>query len=184
MGYTFKVLELNQIRITKTVNIVAPNRFGVDSEIGFFIYEREISKEHYTLKTKDKNETDFLKKMSYPNETDYPTDIIDELIINAVKSDYKNSYVKSDLLFTTSDVEHIDRLTKRPFEQSFFTVRQSLVGKNFMDFAGQEIAGYRKSINIYTNGPKELIENTGFLATCEFDESREIFDKLSQIVFK
>lgn len=62
MPYTFNVLNLDQMKFTKTVSIIASNRFGVDREIGFFIYEREISKENYTLNPDDKTKQTFSKE--------------------------------------------------------------------------------------------------------------------------
>lgn len=182
MKETSKVLEFSEFKIIKTVNIVAKNNFGNDFVIGFFIYERELNS-NYRFESKNENEKDFFRLFNYPNESDYPKDELDEIILNSVLEYYSNSYIKSELLFSSSDIERLENKTKRPFEKTIIWIKPSLVGKDLTRLQ-QQYTILKIPINVYVQGSSELIKNLYFESNCDFDRKNEIYDKLELIKFK
>jgi hypothetical protein len=182
MTNTVKILEPSEMKFLKRVNIVSPNFSGRDTTLGFLLYER-IPNEGYNFIAKKNGMDDFQYLLSYPKQENYPKDIIDETIFQSIKIDYPNSSVHNDFLFSSADIENLNRLTKFPFEKGEIVIKPDFSEVPFEKLIGKEFDVFRKEINIYTSGPKELITNLGFYGQCDFSKHQEIYKLLNVIQF-
>lgn len=182
MKTTVNVLPVNEMKIIKQVNLVIQNRNEIDITAGIILYEREFS-DTYRLKEKKNNEKDFFHFSTYPKQKDYPNDDLDVLILEAIKTDFPKVQFKSDLLFSSADVEHYNNLTKRPSETADLTFIPDFSGIDISQLPRTTFYGFRKKINIYVNGSSEVIKNRIFKGHCDFQRHEQIYDRLDTIKF-
>ncbi|WP_158974286.1 hypothetical protein [Cellulophaga sp. L1A9] len=182
MKTTISVLSVNEMKIIKQVNLVIQNRNKIDITAGIILYEREFS-ETYTFEEKKKDEKDFFHFSTYPKQEDYPNDHLDSLILETIKTDFPKAQFKSNLLFSSSDVEHYDNLTKRPFEKAELNCIPDFSGIDLSRLPTTTFKGFRKEINIYVDGSSEVIKNRIFKGYCDFRNHEQIYDRLDAIKF-
>ncbi len=183
MKTTIKVLPVNEMKIVKQINLQIQNRNGIDITAGIILYYREIS-DTYKFNKKKKEDRDFFHFINYPGQEDYPNDDLDNLILQAIKFDFPKAKINSDLLFSTSDVERYENLTKRPYEKAELTFIPDFSGIDLNQLPKKSFTGFRKQINIYVDGSGELIKNRFFKGYCDFMNHEAIYDRLDQIEFQ
>lgn len=182
MKNVVKILKPEEMKFIKKINIISQNRLNNDIVIGFLIYERKISLD-YTFKPKDKSDDNMKYLITYPKQSDYPTDEIDELILETIRISYPNSIVHTEILFSTGDIEWLENLKNRPFEVSNLIIRPDFFGQDLERLVGKEFEVFRKDLRIYVEGSSELIKNIVFYGQCNFEKSKEIYNKLDKIIF-
>lgn len=183
MKETFKMLEISEYKFVKTINIVGKNQLGNDFIFGFIIYERNLHPD-YKFKSKDNDEKDWFKSFNYPNQSDYPNDEIDNLLLSAIQERNENSYTESKLLYNSSHIEGLINKTNRPSEKAILLIEPNLAGKDLYKLPNNSITMFKKKINVFVKGSSELIKNLRFEAYCNYDRQDEIYDKLNEIEFK
>ncbi len=182
MKNTFTVLPIEQMKIIKRINFVTENKFNQDIIIGFIIYERNLSPT-YKFDSKKTDENRFSYLVSYPKQESYPNDEIDNLILNTVKGIYPKSLVHNELLFSSIDVENLERLVKRPNEKTIFIISPDFSEMDVTDLIGKQFNCFRKSVNIYVDSSSDLIKNISLSGKCEFNRHNEIYKLLDTITF-
>ena len=177
-----KLLEMNEWKIVKQINIVSKNSFGVDITIGYIIYEREISPDYKYID--DESEDGITKLLNYPKQNCFPSDDIDLSIVNAIKEKFPNSFVSNYQIVFDTDKERFSHLLSRPNEQAFLEIRPNFSNIDLNALRGITIEIFRKKINVYQDFTLDSIKNLYFIGECEYDNSRTIFEKLDKINFK
>ncbi|MEJ4087066.1 hypothetical protein [Galbibacter orientalis] len=183
MKTTITVLPVHEMKIIKQVNLVIQNRNGIDVTVGFILYDRKFS-ETYKFKDKTKDEKDFFHFITYPKQEDYPSDDLDSLILEAINSDFPKAQVKSNLLFSSSDVEYYENLINRPSEKAELNFIPDFSGIDISRLPNKSFKGFRKEINIYVDGSTEIIKNRVFKGYCDFENHEQIYDRLDEIYFR
>jgi hypothetical protein len=184
MKTTISVLPVNEMKIIKQVNLVIQNRNGIDDTAGIILYERRFSATYrFQEKNKDEDEKDFFHFATYPKQADYPSDDLDLLIFEAIKADFPKAQVISNLLFSSSDIEHYSNLTNRPSEKADLTFIPNFSGIDLNRLPNKTFSGFRKYINIYVNGSSEVIKSRVFKGYCDFENHEEIYVRLDGIKF-
>jgi hypothetical protein len=171
------------MKIIKQIDLIIQNRNEIDVAAGIILYEREFS-ESYGFKEKQKEEKDFFHFVNYPKQEDYPHDDLDSMILEAIKLDFPKVIVKSDLLFSSRDVEHYEHLTNRPHEVAELNFIPDFTGIKLEELPQKSFNGFRKEIKIYVNGSTEVIKNRGFRGYCDFETHEEIYERLDKISFR
>lgn len=118
---TIKLLNQEDWKIVKEISIVSTNQFGVEITIGIIIYDRQITSDY---KLNDDQEPNPIEKLiDYPKQELFTNDELDELVLNAVKSKFPKSFVRSHQVLWDSDEKKFDYLIKRPSEKAFLEIR-------------------------------------------------------------
>lgn len=182
MKKTITVLPVNEMKIIKQINLVIQNRNEIDITAGIILYEREFS-EIYKFKEKPEEENDFFHFINYPKQEDYPSDELDSRILKAINLDFPRAQIKSDLLFSSSDVEHYKNITTRPFEKAELTFVPDFSGMNLNLLPRKSFTGFSKHITIYLNGSTEMIRDRIFKGLCPYENHLEFYDQLDEIKF-
>ncbi|WP_338378052.1 hypothetical protein [uncultured Flavobacterium sp.] len=182
MKNVIKILRPEEMKFIKKINIISKNRLENDIVIGFLLYERSISLD-YTFKPKEDSIDKITYLITYPKQTDYPTDEIDELILETIKLSYPNSIVHSKMLFSSGDIEWLENLKDRPFEISNLIIRPDFFGQDIEKLVGKEFEIFRKDLKIYVDSSSELIKNNVFYGQCYYEKHLAIYQKLNTINF-
>ncbi len=147
------------------------------------LYEREFSK-NYKFKETKEEEKDFSYFISYPRQEDFPTDYIDNLILQAIQNNFPKSFIENQLIFTTSDIKQFKNLINRPFENSTITIRPDFAGQEYEKLIGVEFKAFYKDIRIFVDGSSQLIKGLNFYGNCNFEKRNEIIQRLEEIKFE
>lgn len=180
---TVTILPTSEMKIIKQINLVSPNCNGIDVTVGIILYEREFS-ETYKFKEKSEEENNTLNLTRKTKQEDYPNDDLDLRILEAVKLDFPKAQLNSDLLFSTSHVEHYNNLAKRPSEKAELTFIPDFSGINLESLSRKSFEAFRKQINIYAHGNTELIKNRMFRGYCDLENHEIFYERLNKINFR
>lgn len=183
MNKTITVLPIEEMRIVKRIDLLIQNKNNIEIRTGFIVYLREFSPD-YKLLAKKKEEKGFLNLSTNLKQEDYPSDEIDELILSSIKNTFSNARIHSEDLFSSFDTDNLKRLIERPSEKANFIVRPELYGqvlelpvsKSFNPF-------FKNIINVYVDGPSELIKQLTFNGFCKFENHQEVYSSLNKIKF-
>lgn len=100
----FELLEQSNWRVIKELRVVSKNKLRL--EIGSIFYQRVITNEYNIAES---TETDPIKKLlDSPKQSSFPIDEIDNIILDAVKEKYPETYVRSFLAATNRDFERLE----------------------------------------------------------------------------
>lgn len=176
-----KLLELNDWKIVKQINIISKNSYGVDIAIGQILYEREINNSYKY--NDDSNEHRITQLINYPKQSCFPTDEIDEIILGSIKDKYPDSFVTNYQIIFDSDSERILHFINRPKEEAYLEVRPDFSQIDLNKLYGQEIQIFRKKINIFQDFTLDSIKNQYFIGYCDYARHKDIFSKLDAIKF-
>jgi len=176
------MLDFPDWRILKEINIVSKTSFDQEIVIGTIVYLREISKDYFLKDDEEKNQ--LLRLLHYPKQELFPQDILDDIILNAIKEKFPKSFVKNSEVAFTSDLEKIERTQSKPFENAFLEVRPNFSQVDLYPLVGKIFNFFRKEIRIYQDFTKESIMGHYFTGICDYDNHEETFKKLNKIDFK
>lgn len=182
MQNTFKVLPIEEVKIIKRINIVSQDRFGNDIIIGFILYQRGFSADYKFKETKEEDR-DFAYFISYPRQEDFPTDSIDDLLLQTIQNNYPKSYIFNQLKFTTSDVEQFKNLINRPSEKSDLVIRPDFTGQQYERLVEIDFTSFNEEIKVFVEGSSQLIKGLNFYGNCNFENRNEIYQQLEEIEF-
>ena len=179
---TIKLLDQEEWKIVKEINVVSTNQYGVEIIIGVIIYDRGITQDY---KLNDDPEPNQIKRLiDYPKQDLFTHDELDELILNAVKNKFPKSSVRSYQVLWDSDEKRFNYLLKRPSEKAFLEIRPDFSSIDLYNLKGKTFPVFYKEINIYQDFTLESIKSHFFTANCDFERSESIITELNKIVFK
>ena len=176
------MLDFQDWRILKEINIVSKTNYDQEIVIGTIIYERNISKDYYLKEDSEPN--NFLRLLNYPKQELFPSDFIDEIILNAIKDKFPKSFVKNYEIAFNSDLEMINRIQSKPFELTTLEVRPNFSQIDLNSLIGKSFNFFQKEIRIYQDFTKESIRGHYFTGICDYENHIETFNKLDKIDFK
>lgn len=177
-----KMLDFSDWRILKEINIVSKTNYDQEIVIGTILYERNISKDYYL---KDDNEPNsFLRLLNYPKQDLFPTDLLDEIIFNAIKEKFPKSFVKNYEIAFSSDLEMINRIQSKPYEQTTLEIRPNFSQIDLNLLTTKSFNFPIIAIKIYQDFTKESIKGHYFMGICDYKDHTETFDKIIKIEFK
>ncbi len=177
-----KMLDFPDWRILKEINIVSKTNYDQEIVIGTILYERNISKDYYLKDDTEPNA--FLRLLNYPKQDLFPTDLLDEIIFNAIKEKFPKSFVKNYEIAFSSDIEMINRIQTKPFELATLEIRPNFSQIDLNLLVGKSFNFPQKEIKIYQDFTKESIKGHYFMGICNYENHSETFDKLNKIDFK
>lgn len=179
---TIKLLDQEEWKIVKEINVVSTNQYGVEIIIGVIIYDRGITQDY---KLNDDPEPNQIKRLiDYPKQDLFTHDELDELILNAVKNKFPKSSVRSYQVLWDSDEKRFNYLLKRPSEKAILEIRPDFSSIDLYNLKGKTFPVFYKEINIYQDFTLESIKSHFFTANCDFERSESIITELNKIVFK
>lgn len=176
-----RVLLAEEMKIIKRINIVSKDNFDKDIIIGFLLYKRNQTF-NYKFKTFDEDKN-YLSLLSPVSEDRYPSDEIDDLILTTVKNKYPMSFVINRLLFTTLDVDNLNRLIERPYEKCDIKISPDISKKSVLELMGRDIICFHKNIKIYMDLSSKFLKNIYLSGTCDFNRQAEIVKLLNEVLF-
>lgn len=179
---TIKLLDQENWKIVKEVNIVSTSQYGVEITIGVIIYDRKITSDY---KLNDDPEPNQIKRLlTYPKQDLFTHDELDELILNAVKSKFPKSFVRSYQVLWDSDEKRFNYLLKRPSEKAILEVRPDFSNVDIYSLRDRSFPCFYKEVNIYQEYTLESIRSNFFTTNCDFERSKDFIADLNKIVFK
>lgn len=176
-----KMLDFQDWKIMKEINIVSKNSYEQEIVIGVISYLRKVQKDYYLQE--DQEENKFLKLLNYPKQELFPQDTIDEIILNAVKEQYPNSFVRNTQISFNSDLEKIKIITQVPKQTARLEVRPNFSQVDLSTLVGQELNFFIKDISIYQHFTSDSIKGKYFTGICDFQAQNDIYKKLDEVEF-
>ncbi|RZJ47997.1 MAG: hypothetical protein EOO44_21695, partial [Flavobacterium sp.] len=144
-----KMLDMQDQKIIKQINIISKTPHGTDTVIGLAVYDREINNNY---KYQDgTTENRISKLINYPKQEHFPSDAVDQMILNSIKEIYPNSFITNYHLIWDNDIERIKHFLDRPKEEAFLEVRPDFSQIDLKTLLGKNIDIFRRKINIYQN---------------------------------
>ena len=179
---TIKLLDQKDWKIVKEISVVSTNQFGVEITIGVIIYDRQITSDY---KLNDDPEPNQIKRLlDYPKQELFTNDELDELILNAVKSKFPKSFIRSHQVLWDCDKKRYDYLLKRPSEKAFLEIRPDFSSIDIYSLNGKTFTVFNKEINIYQDFTLESIKSHFFTVNCDFERRESLITELYKIIFK
>ena len=176
------LLERDNWRIVKEINIISTNQYGVEIVIGAIIYDRKITNDY---KLNDDPETNQIKRLlDYPRQDLFTVDEIDDLILNAIKSKFPKSFVKNYQVIFDSDEKSFNYLLKRPSEKATIEIRPDFSNVDIYNLTEKTFPVFQKEINIYQEFTLESIKSHYFRTNCNFERRENLISELYNIEFK
>ena len=176
-----KMLDFQDWKILKEINIVSKNSYEQEIVIGVISYLRQVQKDYFLQEDSEKNE--FLRLLNYPKQELFPQDIIDEIILNAVKEQYPKSFVRNTQISFDSDLEKIKIITQVPKQIARLEVRPNFSQVDLSTLVGQQLNFFIKDINIYQHFTSDSIKGKYFTGMCDFQTQNDIYKKLDEVEF-
>lgn len=182
MKDTIEILQVDQVKLIKHINIISQNRHGIDIKIGYLLYERNYNV-NYKMAGKKENESQFDYLLTYPRQEDFPEDDSDKLLLEVIRTEFPKSFVYNKTLFTTSDIEILKNIMSRPSEKAQLIIHPDFSEKTYDEIKGKSFGQFGIFVTLYTNGPIEYLKNIIFSGTCDYDNHVEIIESLNDIKF-
>lgn len=176
---TLKWLDISEMKIIKHIIIIS-DRNKVEIELGSIIYTRPISESYKFKKEKEENETEVESRVlqlikGYPNQKNYPSDLIDKMIISAIKKTYPKSSLRNDTIFLDVDGEKLDSLKNRNSCKSKIYFSPEFSQFNYYgDYVGKEFKAPVININIYSHDHLDFLDNQLFYADYDATKPNEL----------
>lgn len=178
---TIKMLDFQDWKIMKELNIVSQTSYDQEIVIGVIAYLRNIHKDYYLKNDPEPNE--FLRLLNYPKQELFPQDYLDEIILNSIKDKYPKSFVRNTEISFDSDEEKIKIITQVPKHTARFEVRPNFSQVDLSKFVGQTLNFFIKDINIYQHFTADSIKGKYFTGICDFGTQSETYQKLNELEF-
>ena len=178
MKPTFTMLRPDEARFLKQILINSENLNELFA-LGYIMYERKMTP-NYRMKLKSEGAIN----LEYPEESDFPTDELDDLILNVIKQTYSKTVVKTSWIISTLDEEHIQFLKEKPNDKALLQIHPIIrANMDFPKIGLQNIQRYKKEIPIYTYNRQSSISNIAFTATFEISKLNGVFQSLDKLHF-
>jgi hypothetical protein len=179
-------LGLENSKFLKQVVIVS-NRNNNEITIGTIFYTRPFN-ENYTLNSHNEDENNNSNSIDkfiggYPKQKDYPSDELDEVIIEAIRKQYPKAFVKNSLLIFKHELENLKFLKDKNEVECTMLFTPAFL--DFMDLGKFVNKNYMANVitfKIYTYHEIEIIPNQFFYVNYPFDD-KEIPKKLEALKF-
>ena len=176
-----KMLDFQDWKIMKEILIISRNSHEQEIVIGVISYLRKIGKNYYLQDDTEKDE--LLKCLNYPKQELFPQDVIDEIILSAVRLLFPKSFVRNSTISFDSDLERIKIITQIPKQNAKLEIRPDFSQVNSSKLIGQEFNLFIKDINIYQHFTTDSIKGKYFIGICDFHSQEDIYQKLDEIEF-
>ena len=175
------MLNFQDWKIMKEVHIVSKNSYEQEMAIGVINYLRKVEKDYCLQNDPEKDK--FLRLLNYPKQELFPQDIIDEIILNAVKEQFPKSFVRNTQISFDSDLEKIKIITQVPKQIARLEVRPNFSQVDLSKLVGQQLNFFIKDINIYQHFTSDSIKGKYFTGICNFHSQDDTYKKLDQVEF-
>jgi hypothetical protein len=176
-----KMLDFQDWKIMKEIQIVSKNSYEQEIVIGVISYLRQVKRDYFLKE--DPEENQFLKLLNYPKQELFPQDTIDDIILNSIKEQFPHSFVRNTEISFDSDLEKIKFITQVPKQIARFEVRPNFSQVDLSKLVGQQLNFFIKNINIYQHFTPDSIKGRYFTGICDFHSQDEIYKKLDQVEF-
>jgi hypothetical protein len=112
MDQTIRLLSNQGLKIKKTINITCKGYHGIPCR-GQIVYLRDFTDQYKMYQKVIINERERFERLFYGiPEEEYPSDILDQAIIEMVQQEFPNSSIKSDLLLFSSELRDLQVLSQ------------------------------------------------------------------------
>ncbi|WP_143822016.1 hypothetical protein [Mucilaginibacter pedocola] len=178
MQSILKVLDPSDMRILKHIYIIADGKHG-DYHLASLIYLRKASENYKIIEGQQEEISDFENLFNeHPKQENYPVDVVDSLVINAVKNAYPKSIVKGDIVVFNSDVEKIQILKNRRIKQVYLNITPNIADlyNDLPKLRSMSFSGLDIPLNIYTDYNPNKISHLRFFAKYKLDDVTAIED--------
>lgn len=173
-------LPKEQAYIVKEIHVVGKTRHGVDT-MGYIIYERYFS-ENYIM-NENPEQGQFERLMAGPDDGRFPVDELDNILLDAIKSQFPDSFTKSHMIIAGLGANQYDYKLEQPKQIATIIVEPDFTGIDINLLVGRSFARFIKEVNIYQNYSSEGITGLFLNAKCNPDRHEDIIDKLYQVNF-
>lgn len=166
-------------RILKQINLISAGTNGNLFSVGIIIYERPFSP-HYKMKEISNEEKDFTYYLNYPKQEIFPSDDVDRIILNGVRSLYPNSIVVNDIICSSIDLEKIGYIQNRPSQEAHMTLSPDF--SNIYPNINERYDCLKIAFKVYTNFSSRHLQSLFFIGRYGLDKPG-ILDKVEKVVF-
>jgi len=178
---TIEFLPLDEMRIVKQIIIVENYKSDTDSVIGYILYERPLSQE-YKFKLIPERERDFSYYLNYPKQEYFPSDNIDDILLQAVRNSHPKSEVRNHSLVCNVEIDRINTLKNMRVESGNIRITPDFSGVDIYSLAGRNFNFAEQEINIYASLPIENPNDKCFFGYYDITDT-EIVNKIMNVKF-
>lgn len=172
-------LPKDQAMIVKIINVVGRTKHGNDI-IGFIIYERSISDSYRMMEVSESNDK---RELLPETEEQFPFDELDNIIMNAIKIKFPDSFFRSLLITSVFGNSKFEHLLKSPKKTAILIVDPDFSGVDDRSLLSESFADFKEEICIYQNDSVEYITGHSFRTQCDYKIHEAITQRLSRIKF-
>ena len=180
---TLHILPFEEWRFVRQIHLVVPWGTNRMIDAGYILYERPVGKKYKMRERRaDESEFDYLLTLR-SRPSDYPSDYLDEVILEGIRRDFPESRVSVFEVYADSELSTIDNLQQQPRKPFYLQLNLSAPPDRLMADANRGIRHYwfRPEVNFYMTAPACMSEHvTGATALFELEheqEIKEIFDR-------
>jgi hypothetical protein len=181
---TISWLEPKDMRILKQITIISNKAIG-DYEVGQILYTRPFSSD-YRLKelSKEEKESNSFDRMFGNNQSQYPADKMDLMILDAIKAKFPKTVCYSDTILFNTDIEKISNLKNKQVAKAIFHFQPKFESHEEIIAAIRNTYPYvEMPINIYSYQLSDINKDQHFYAKYNAQEEK-ILATLSIINFE
>lgn len=112
MDQTIRLLSNQGLKIKKTINIICRSHHNIPCQ-GKIVYLRDFTEQYKMHQKKIIDERERFDRLFYGiPEEEYPSDILDQAILEMVRQDFPNSSIKSELILFSSELHDLQVLSQ------------------------------------------------------------------------
>ena len=174
-------LPTEEWRILKQIKLVADLGKGNPFSIGYLLYQRPLSPT-YCMKSVPEEERDINYLLNYPQQELFPSDRVDNIILQAVKDRFPGSIVWNHTIIFNVDEERITVLKNRVKEPAQIIITPNPSDASFWKNSHQSFDIWRKEVTIYNDYTRESIQDLYFNGYYDLKDMG-VLDELDKVVF-
>lgn len=180
---TLEFLPIEDVHIIKQINLNISVNGNLET-IGYVYYKRKFA-DDYKLREVAEEEKDFNYKFNYPPQNIFPTDRLDQIILEAIKSKFPDSDTYNYLIVANIDLDMESRITNRPTEKAILDIFPDIKNLDVYSVisSNKTYRGIRLDINVYGNYSKERINNLFFKGYYIADDENHFLSEFSRVQF-
>lgn len=179
---SIRVLDASEWRVLKEITLLGQIGKGTKELEAILLYTRPLTPEYKPKECHDASS--FEMRVHGRKQEDYPNDWFDEMILDAVKAQFPQSKVRSDLILFDAVLERVERQKNKGVVATTILVSPDFQGVDPWANEGREFKRYSLALNVYTMYPtEEILQNLQFYADYSTSEE-ELVGVLASVKFE
>ena len=176
---TIHILPFDEWRFVRQIHLVVPWGTNRMIDAGYILYERPVGKT-YKMRERRSDESEFDYQLTLRSKlSDYPSDYLDEIILEGIRRDFPESRVNVLEVYADSELSTIDSLQQQPRKPFCLQMNLSAGPDRLIADANRGIQHYwfRPEVSFYMTAPACMSEHVaGATALFDLEHEQEILE--------